>query len=185
MHALGEYIGAQPSLDGDLCLMISIDDDLSTREKLQKLEGQRVSFDLKKYSEKRSLSANAYFWKLCDLIAKAIGSDKDTVYLLMLRDAGVFDYYELPVEASELIKAHYRYSEEDYRYKRYLVHPATDEGQEIEFVALKCYKGSHEYDSKQMSELINQTVYVANELGIDTLTKEEIDNLVNRWQGDR
>ena len=140
---------------------------------------------LSKLNEKRSLSANAYFWKLCDLIAKAIGSDKDTVYLLMLRDAGVFDYYELPVEASELIQAHYRYSEEDYRYKRLLVHPETGEELETEFVAIKCYKGSHEYDSKQMAELINQTVYVANELGIDTLTKEEIDNLVSRWQGDR
>lgn len=185
MHVLGEYIGAQPSLEGDLCLMISVDDDLDIREKLRKLEGLRVSLELTKYSEKRSLNANAYFWKLCDLIAKAVRSDKDTIYLLMLRDAGVFDYYELPVEASELIQAHYRYSEEDYRYKRLLVHPETGEEVETEFVALKCYKGSHEYDAKQMAELINHTVDEAHELGIDTLAKEEIENLVNRWQGDR
>ena len=39
---------------------------------------------LEEYKEKRSLNANAYAWKLMDLIAEKIGSTKDEVYLSLI-----------------------------------------------------------------------------------------------------
>lgn len=183
MHTVGTYLGAQKSLEGDLVISFAIDEDPSDLEKLAKLEDQEVVLDVVKFYEKRSLNANAYFWKLCDLIAKKLGSDKDTIYLMMLKNAGAFDTYELPLEAANQIKRLYRYSEEDYRFERYMWNADEDQGRTIDFTCIRCYRGSHEYDKKQMSDLINYTVNEAHDLGIDTWTKEEIKNLIERWDG--
>lgn len=179
MHTVGEYIGAHKSLEGDLVISFCIEED--DMESLKALEGSKVVIDVSKFSKKRSLNANAYFWKLCDLIAKKLGSDKDTIYLMMLRDAGVFDQYDLPLEAVEKISKLYRYAEIDHEYTTDVL--GFDGIEPVKMASIKCYTGSHEYDSKQMAELINHTVNEAHNLGIETWTREEIDNLIKQWKG--
>ena len=46
----------------------------------------------------------------------------------------------------------------------------------------KIYRGSHTYDSKEMSILIEGTVADAKEMGIDTKTPDEIRRMVSAWQ---
>ena len=42
-------------------------------------------------------------------------------------------------------------------------------------------RGSHTYDTKEMSELIKGTVEEAKELGIETATPQEIKEMEERW----
>ena len=42
-------------------------------------------------------------------------------------------------------------------------------------------KGSSEYDTKEMSHFVNIIVEKAKELGIDTMTPEEIRKMNERW----
>ena len=43
-------------------------------------------------------------------------------------------------------------------------------------------RGSHTYDSKEMSVLIEGTVDTAKELGIETLTPVELQKMINIWK---
>jgi hypothetical protein len=45
----------------------------------------------------------------------------------------------------------------------------------------KIYRGSHTYDTKEMSLLIDGTVADAKELGIETLPPDELDRMKRMW----
>ena len=45
----------------------------------------------------------------------------------------------------------------------------------------KVYRGSHTYDTKEMSILIDGTVADAKELGIETMTPAELAEMKERW----
>ena len=45
----------------------------------------------------------------------------------------------------------------------------------------KIYRGSHTYDTKEMSVLIDGTVMEAKELGIETMTPAELAEMKARW----
>lgn len=147
-------------------------------------EDNRLVFDVDLFRAKRSLNANAYFWQLCDKMAKKLGADKDIIYLMMLSRYGVFQDVEVVSEAVETLQQMFRYCEEVYSYK------AEREAQDGETEAktikcIRCYIGSSHYDTKEMSDLINGTVNDAQELGIDTWTPEEIEQAINLWKGSR
>lgn len=179
MHTIGRYYGAQRTLDGALTIAFEVDDDDEMLAKLEEHKDRELVIDTKLYRKGRSLNANAYFWKLCDEIAKVLGSDKDTIYLMELEKYGVFSDMEVIAEAADIVAAHFRHVSELYRYDTV----RADTGETRAMVALRCYTGSHEYDTKEMSDLINGTVNDAKDLGIDTWTREEIEYLVRQWKG--
>lgn len=154
--------------------MISLFVDEDLQEDAEKLRDKQLLIELKKYNEKRSLTANAYFWALCGEIAKALGSTKDVIYILMLKDYGVFNTVEVSCEALPILSNYFRLVEEDYTFY-------TDEGKR--FSGVRCYKGSHEYDSAEMAALINGTVQQARDLGLSTYPQEVVDRLVEDWKG--
>lgn len=79
-----------------------------------KLHGMKdkLVVTIKEYRNRRSLSANAYMWELLSQIAQAIGSDKDAVYLEMLRRYGKFTYAVVRPDAAEELKRHWRTADE-------------------------------------------------------------------------
>ena len=46
-------------------------------------------------------------------------------------------------------------------------------------------RGSHTYDTKEMSTLIDGVVQEAKELGIETMTPDEIERMKAAWQGNQ
>lgn len=146
-------------------------------EEYERLKEGKVVVEVKKYKDKRSLDANAYFWQLCDKISRILGSDKDTVYLMMLKEAGVFTDVKVKYVAVEHLKMVYRlceiieaYTEETGFYEDYET-----------WCIVRCYYGSHLYDTAEMSHLINHTVNQAQELGIDTITPDEQAHMLSLW----
>lgn len=179
MHTIGRFIGANRTLDGALAISFEIDD--SEVNKLDKLKDIDLVIDIKKYYEKRSLNANNYFWKLCDLIAKALGSDKDTIYLIMLKRYGVWQDVEAKKETLSFLKQTFR-EVEVFDDGQIIYDPDAEELEET--IIARCYLGSSHYDTAQMSYLINGTVNEAKDLNIEVWTQEEIDRLVRAWKGD-
>lgn len=135
--------------------------------------GMEIDVKISQHREKRSLNANAYFWKLCSEIARVIKATKEDVYEQMLRDSGVFDEFdEVPISIKLLsivdvskIGGHWMEIDFDGEYSTYLK-----------------LKGSSEYDTKEMSELIDMTVDLAKTLGIETLTPDEIERMKSTWK---
>jgi hypothetical protein len=51
-----------------------------------------------------------------------------------------------------------------------------------EFKHIRIFKGSSEYDTREMSILLQGVVEEAKALGIETMTKDEIEHLKEMWR---
>lgn len=129
-------------------------------------------YDVKidKHREKRSLNANAYLWKLVTEIGNILNKSKEEVYLQMLIDYGQSEMVSILSEID--VKGYFKY------YK--LAGTSILNGKE--FNHYKIYKGSSEYDTKEMSILLNGVVQEAKNLGIKTKDDIELERLVEEWK---
>ncbi len=122
-------------------------------------------FEIKEYRHKRSRNQNSYCWELIGQIADNMRQSKEEVYLSMLRDYGQSEI--VSVRADIDISGYFKYYEE---YGRGQVNGK-------EFIHYKVYKGSSEYDTREMAIFIDGVVQEAQALGIQTLTPTQIAEL--------
>lgn len=166
-------INGNPSqtLDGKLVISFEVNEKSKALSEFDAIKDEpELEITAQKLRKRRSLNANTYFWQLCDKIAKRLNSTKDRIYLIQLRNYGVF------IDVKVLPQA-YKMLEEQFRYTELL--PTAEEG----WTFARCYIGSSSYDTKQMADLINGTVAEAKELGIETLTPSELQRMVDAWKG--
>ena len=122
-------------------------------------------FEIKEHKEKRSLSQNSYAWKLIMELANILRKSKEEVYLQMLKDYG---QSEIVVILSTVNPhGYFKYYDK--------VRDVIIKGNQ--FTQYKIYKGSSEYDSKEMSIFIDGIIQECQNVGIDTMTPDEIARL--------
>ena len=129
----------------------------------------KLSIEVKQYRQKRSLNANNYAWALITQIADVIRASKEDIYLEMLRRYG----------QSEIISvvAHIPITE----YIKYCEEAGESSLNGKLFKHYKVYKGSSEFDTREMSIFIDGIVSEAKELGIQTDTPDQIAEMKARW----
>ena len=137
--------------------------------------------DIKEHREKRSLNANSYYWKLVGKIAQAERLSTSYIHNLLLRQYGQPEYMNdrlvyvvIPDDDTSTRKT----EESD----SYHLKPTSQVKTGKDNIAYRTYimlRGSHSYDTKEMSSLINGAVEMAKESGIETLPPHEIERLVN------
>ena len=124
-------------------------------------------FEVKEYHPKRSLNANAYAWALIGKIADVLRKSKEEVYFEMLKAYGQSEF--VSVRSDIDVKGYFKYYEE---YGKGHV-----EGRE--FTHYKVYKGSSEFDSREMSILLDGIIQEAKAQGIETITPAEKERMLN------
>ncbi len=131
-----------------------------------------TTWDIKidKHREKRSLEANAYSWVLQNEISNVLRLSKEEVHFQMLKDYGQRDY--ISALASVNIANYYDYFEEKSTFKQ--------NGKV--FKSYVVYRGTHTYDSREMSIFIDGVVQEARNLGIETLEDREIEKLIKEME---
>ena len=129
----------------------------------------KLSIKIDKYREKRSLNANNYAWALITEIANICRTSKDEVYLEMLKRYGQSEI--VSVLAHIPLKEYVKYCE--------AVGESKLNGKL--FKHYKVYKGTSEYDTREMSIFIDGVVSDADELGIQTMTPNELARLKAMW----
>ena len=127
-------------------------------------------FEIKEHRQKRSLNANSYAWKLMSEIADVLRTSKEEVYLNMLRHYGQSEM--VSVLSSIDVRGYFKYFDE--------IATVTLEGKQ--FTHYRVYKGSSEYDTREMSILIDGIVYEAKNLDIETMTPDEIAKMKEMWK---
>lgn len=146
-----------------LSLLLSPDSLKDARRLVDELQDKPLDVEVKQHREKRSLTANAYAWQLMSKIGKAVTPPipNDEVYEMMLRRYA-------PVTLVSALRGV----------------NLTDFGLHAELYAegestaeWRVYKGSSEYDSKEMSVFIEGIKTEAAELGIEVLTPAELEAL--------
>lgn len=132
-------------------------------------ECEKLSIEIKPYRAKRSLNANNYCWKLLTEIANVLRASKDEIYIKMLKRYGQSDMFS--VLADIPIGKYVKYFEE--------IGEGKVNGKL--FKHYRVYKGSSEYDTREMSIFIDGVVSEAKDMGIQTETPDEIARLKSLW----
>ena len=128
-------------------------------------QDQEKIFEIKEKKKKRSLSQNAYAWELITQIGNILRKSKEEVYLEMLRDYGQNEI--VSILSSINPEGYFKYYEEI----------GTGVVNDKEFTHYKIFKGSSEFDSKEMTIFIDGIINECKELGIETMTPEQISAL--------
>lgn len=150
--------------------------------RLKDLKETPLTIEVKRKREKRSLNANAYYWVLADKIAKELSLSNDRphtskdVYREHIKDIGAF--YMMPIKAEEVVRFVKVWEGNGLGWIADDMGDSKLKGYRV----MRCTYGSSQYDTEQMSRLIELAVADAKELGIETMTPSEIAGLLENWK---
>lgn len=142
-------------------------------------ENGKLNISMKKYSGKRSLDANAYYWKLLSELARALNTSNEEMHNLLLESYGT-----LAEDNDGNMIVHFLPETEDYqRYKHEHYKPT---GENIEYDGIRFYKfyrikGSSQYNTREMSRLIDGLVYECQNMDIETLPPDQIERMMKAY----
>ena len=160
----------QFSINGNQILSLELKGDF--RSQYEKLKDKEITADIKQYRAKRSKDANAYMWTLCEKLADNQGITKNEVYRKAVREVGTFrDFPDMASKEAEMLCADWERLGTGWQTE------IVDYMPDGERLLIRCYYGSSQYDSAQMSRLIDYIVQDCKAVGIETMTPAELERL--------
>ena len=153
-----------------ITITLSVNEEAAAKHLFDELhEADKLSIKIDRYREKRSLNANNYAWKIMTEIGNVLRTSKEEVYIEMLKRYGQSEI--ISVLAHIPIGEYVKYCEE--------AGESTLNGKL--FKHYKVYKGSSEFDTREMSIFLDGVVSEAKEMGIPTETPNEIARFKAMW----
>lgn len=166
---------------GKFEITFSVNEESVVKENFDRIKNvDKLSVKAVKYREKRSLDANAYFHVLVGKIADALTISKTRCKNILICRYGQPERLEDDSEVVYKTNAPVTYMlEQEYLHCQPV--GCKEEGNGKTTFFYKIYRGSHAYNTKEMSCLIDGTVAEAKELGIETMTPDELREMKERW----
>ena len=154
-------------------------DSKSVLADIENLKDIDLSLEVKKWRNKRSLDANAYFWKL--LSSYSAEKEVDTIqeYKDRVKRLGIFKQFKFMTDQVDTFMKVWT----DRGIAWFCEILDTTYIGEYEFKIINAYYGSSSYNTKQMSRLINDLVEDCKEVGIETRPEAEIVSMLKEWEG--
>lgn len=151
---------------------------------IPEMRGKELKITVAKNRKRRSLTANGYYWTLINKISEMLQDSSSHVHNIMLRRYGqvqVIDDQALFMAAKDTdeVRSFIDQSEE------WHLKPTSEVRQGKDGFPYRTYlvlKGSSQYDTKEMSRLIDGVVSEAKELGIETLPPHELERMKLNWK---
>ena len=143
-----------------------------------------LAITLKRWREKRSLSANAYYWVLVGKIADYLHESSSFVHNVLLREYGtleIIDGETMTIMAPDTDEAENKILHSDFYHLKPTSHTKVGKTGTV-FRAYRVIKGSSEYDTKEFSRLIDGAVSEAKNMGIETLPDEELERMKEAYE---
>ena len=158
-------------LEGDLTVTLSLPRQYT--DDIKKLLDADIDAEIKKWRERRSMSQNAYAWLLITKIAQCITPpmNKEDVYVLMLKRYGQGGIISIQKDKADGVM----------RAFDYYMPKGEGEVNGKTFLHMMVYVGSSQYDTKEMSVFLSGIVEEAKDLGIETLTPQELERMKGEW----
>ena len=157
--------------DGEQIISFLLSPGEDFRYSYDDLNGKELNIEVKEYRKKRSLNANNYAWELITKLADKLRIGKEEIYFNMLKDYG----------QSAMISVFSSVDIERYGLKYY-----EKAGESVlngkEYTHYKVYKGSSEFDTREMSIFIDGIVEECKNVGIETMTPNEITKMEALWR---
>lgn len=162
--------------DGGFWISLKVDNPFEARQFLSNKKDKKYVAEVKEFRERRSLDANAYFWRLLDEVAEVLGRVKEDLYLDYVKKCGPFKDFTLTEDEAKTFRIAWSRLGTGWPTEQVDFSPDGDR------VVVRAYYGSSQYNTKQMSRLIDMVVEDAKELGIETLTPEELSRMKEEWK---
>lgn len=166
-------------LTGKFLVTFRADEDVSAG--YEALKGyEKLNITAEKYKKRRSLDANAYFHVLVGKLADVLGISKQRCKNILIGRYGQTEYLEEGVPA--VIKTNISVEQMLEQETLHVIPCGVEmqDGREINY--FRICRGSHTYDTKEMSALIDGAVQEAKEQGIETMTPAELERMKAAWQ---
>lgn len=157
--------------------VVQIEMDLESALALCKdVEDKLCDIDIKIHKDfkKRSLTANRYLWQLCEKIAERADVFYIDVYRDAIQNAGVFIDASIDAKSFEDIKETWQ--------KNGIGWIVVETARHDKYVDCNMFKGSSQYDTKEMGKLIDYIVDLAKSYDIQTLSDRELSLLKEDWK---
>ena len=124
----------------------------------------------------RSLSANAYFHVLVDKLSRKVGISFTACKNELITSYGVVECIDdVPLIYKTNAPPEYMREREEIHAK-YI--KTGDDGAHW----YRIYRPSHEYDSKEFSQLLEGTINECKAQGIETMTPTELERMLKEWE---
>lgn len=148
-----------------LCLKVA--EPAPARAFVMEQQGKLYDCAIQPHREKRSLDANAYYWRLCGELAKAIHEKPEEIYRRHIKDFGNYAVYCMEDKAVEPFRK---------------LWTSGHLGRFVETRASKlpgcttvlAYYGSSDFSRAEMSALLDNCVQDCKAVGIETLPPEKL-----------
>lgn len=150
-------------LTGKMTALIQINEDF--RQAYEELKDcEKIDIEVKKHREKRSLNANAYFHVLNGKIADKVGISKPRCKNILI---GRYGQPELVGDGGQaVLKTNITIDQMMEQESLHCMPCGGKEENGIEVNFFRVYRGSHTYNTEEMSILIDGTIQEAKDIGI-------------------
>lgn len=172
-----EFTDAKWSMDDKgTWLSVCCKDHKEVRRFVAEKQDKLYIADLKLKRNKRSLDANSYFWVLCGKLAAILKIPKTEIYRSYIQDIGDnFVTFDLPSVDVEKHKVSW---EKDHKGR---ILEVLGQSEKDGYTSVICFYGSSDYNTKQMSCLIDMVVQDCKDQDIETATPDQIALMKARW----
>lgn len=172
-------------MTGSWEVTFEIQDDITSA--IDGIKEKALSITAKIYRKKRSLDANAYYWQLITKLSEAVGISKDRAHNIILGRYGQLERYDdrlvyvvvpdTPEGAERAMEA-----------ATYHIKPTAEVQEGADGTMFRTYKmvrGSSTYDTREMSILIEGLVSECRQVGIETMTPDQIAEMMQSHEQNR
>lgn len=141
-------------------------------------EGRTYTAKLSPKRFRRSLDANAYYWVLVSNLAQEMRTPPLTIYRRHIAELGNYAVLTVAEDALE----HFRAAWCSGHLGRFI---ETKANRQPGYITVLAYYGSSDFDTRQMSILIDNAIQDCKAIGIETRPEEEIKSLLEAWDAAR
>lgn len=176
MNLTGAISSILKDFEGKVVISLTVNENVP---EMANMKDKQLDIKLTQHREKRSLDANAYFHVLVDKIRGKTGYSFSRVKNELITSYGQIEYIDgQQVVIKTNIQPDQMAEQETLHCKPVRVEMQGD--REITFY--RVYRGSHTYNTAEMSRLIDGTVQEAKDLGIETMTPAQIERTMSLWE---
>jgi hypothetical protein len=152
---------------------------------ISQLKEGEYTLKVEKKRKRRSLNANAYLWEMCNQLAIELTKDgqvytKEDIYRNAIKCCGIYkDFAGLSVKDADTLRHAWEMLGTGWLTEQ------VDYMPDGENVIVRCYYGSSQYNTKQMSRIIDHIVQDCKSVGIDVMTEQERSLLLQEWENEQ
>lgn len=167
------------SMDGKLTISFTVNEQPG---EIEKLKDKKLKIKISECKAKRSLDSNAYFHVLADKLRMKV--DVVPWSMARMKNHLIFDYGQVMYLEEEVPLIYKTNAQPEYvreLEEPHLLHIKTEieRGKEVYFYRM--YRGSHTYNTAEMSKLIDGTIEECKAQGIETMTPAQIERMLASW----